>query len=86
MTGQPEPTISSIISTPAESDDLDSCFIIAGAFNLYLESLKRRANRTHLGPDDIQRVFTICRILLTAADLEQGIAKFIPQGRPMRAQ
>lgn len=80
------PTITDHLHVIAESDDLDSAHIIAQTLNLYHEALRRRASRTTLNANDIQTVFRICMMLLAAADLEQGIAKFIPKGIPTRPQ
>lgn len=66
-------SLSSILSAVDDAQDTDIAFIIAGAINLYYQSLARRGNREHLGPDDIFAIAKILRTLFEANGLEQEL-------------
>lgn len=70
----------------AESEDMDTAFIIAGVVNLYFAMMRRKVARTDIGPDDVQKIFSICRTLLTATDLEQDIGKYVQRRRNGNAE
>lgn len=84
-----ERTVSDLLRDVLAQEDLDSCAIIAGTINLYREAIKRRGNNRDLYADDITSIFKIVRVLLAAADLEQGMKQFVPRalrGKPESAQ
>ena len=70
-------------------EDADIAFIIAGIFNVYIEGQKRFRKTEHLLPDDIQRMFRMCRLALPDRDLENKIASIVlwppslPRGRTL---
>ena len=49
-------------------DTQDSLYIIACAVNLYSECLRRRAGRVLYGPNDIQKLFEMAKMLLDIQD------------------
>ena len=65
--------LSELLHAVDTAHDLDQAYIIAGAMNLYTESIRRRASRSLLGPEDVFSLFSIIRTLLTAGDLEQQV-------------
>ena len=84
MTDPSRPSISEMLHSIIEEEDLDQAYILAEAFNLYLLAIKKRGNRHTLGPQDVQNIFTISRILLSAGELEVELAKLA--GRPTKAE
>jgi hypothetical protein len=64
-------------------EDADVAFVIAGVFNVYIEGQKRLRNSQHLLPDDVQRMFRMCRLALPDRDLENKIASMV-RGTPVR--
>lgn len=81
MTG---PSISDLLHAVDSSENDDEIILIAGAFNLYYQSISKLGGRKHLGSDDIRKLFAICRSLLDASRVEQEVTKFAPAGRPQR--
>jgi hypothetical protein len=81
-TETPRPSISEMLHSIIEEEDLDQAFLIAGAFNLYLDAMRKRGNRHLVGPEDVQNILRICRLLLAAGDVEQEIGKIF--GKPTR--
>lgn len=84
MTEAPRPTISEMLHSIIEEEDLDQAYILAEAFNLYLIAIKKRGGRSTLGPQDVQNMLNICRILLAAGELEIELAKLT--GAPTRTK
>lgn len=78
----PAQSLSTILRAVTADEDTDIAFIIAGAINLYYDSLLRRGNRRHLVPDDIVALAQILQLLFAANGLEEDIAKMV--GRPRR--
>lgn len=78
----PTQSLSTILRAVSADEDTDIAFIIAGAINLYYDSLQRRGNRRHLIPDDVIALSQILQLLFAANGLEEDIAKMV--GRPRR--
>ena len=78
----PTQSLSTILRAGSADEDTDIAFIIAGAINLYYDSLQRRGNRRHLIPDDVIALSQILQLLFAANGLEEDIAKMV--GRPRR--
>lgn len=57
-------SIRSILATLTADDDESEAFLMAAAFNLYAEAMRRVRGRALLGPSDIRNVFSICQLLL----------------------
>lgn len=57
-------SIRSILASITADDDENAAFIIAAAFNLYQEAIRKVQGRILLGPQDIRNVLSICAILL----------------------
>jgi len=57
-------SIHEILNTLNTAEDSDQAFIIAAAFNLYSESLRRISGRVLLGPDDIKPLLAMIQDLL----------------------
>ena len=77
-------SISDLLSAATSSENEDEVIILAGAFNLYYQSISKLGGRKHLTSDDIRKLFSICRSLLDASRVEQEVRQFAPQGRPQR--
>lgn len=73
QTNNPPPTLTEIIQTLEEAEDHDGAHILAECINLYLLTIRRRGNRHSLSAEDVQRIFTIARLFLSASDLEIGL-------------
>ena len=74
------PTIRDMLRTLNSAEDKDADFVIACAFNIYLESLKRLHNRVLLGPSDIKAMLAMADILLT----ERTHVDYVPAQRSAR--
>ena len=72
QTGPVKP-LRDILAAVSDNTDLDSAHIIAGAFNLYSESLRRTGRRQHLAAEDIFKIFSMVDLLLGAGDLDAGM-------------
>jgi hypothetical protein len=71
------PHTSDMLTMLKAGEDVDIAFVIAGIFNVYIEGQKRLRKSEHLLPDDIQRMFRMCRLALPDRDLENKIASII---------
>jgi hypothetical protein len=58
-------SIRSILASLQAGDDENVAFLIAAAFNLYHEAIRKVQGRILLGPTDIRNVLSICSILLS---------------------
>lgn len=82
-TGQPdEIPLSTILRRVVDSEDLDTCKMVADTINTYIDFIRRANGRTELMADDMMRLFTILRIMLGAMETEQSFARM--RGVPMR--
>ena len=59
------------MTLPPQGLDDNAKFIIAGAINLYRESLRRIPNRVLLAPSDIDPLFAICEELIKPKPMAQ---------------
>jgi len=75
-------TITEMLRNITANIDLDLAVIISDTLNLYRDSLKRRANRSVLTPNDAVRILHIINHLLEATS-ESGEAELIP-GSPVK--
>lgn len=57
-------SIRSILANLTADDDENAAFLIAAAFNLYQEAIRKVQGRILLGPQDVRNVLQICAILL----------------------
>ena len=78
-----EPSLSDLLHAVDNEGANDEVIIIAGAFNLYYTSISKLGGRKHLTSDDIRKLFSICRSLLDASRVEQGVAEMV-RGRSQR--
>jgi hypothetical protein len=76
-------SIADLLASVTAAENEDEVIIIAGAFNLYYTSISKLGGRKHLTSDDIRKPFAICRSLLDASRVEQGVAEMV-RGRPQR--
>ena len=72
------PTMSELLENIAQSEDMDACILMAGVFNVYIDSMRRLQNRIHLGPQDMQNCLRICRVILTPPAYDK---QFAPRNR-----
>lgn len=72
---EPEIPLSSLLRSIVEQEDFDTAHCIAGAMNLYYDTIRKRSNRTVIGPEDVFRLLNIIRMYLAASDIEQGMAR-----------
>ena len=72
------PSVSEVLRTLSEGEDMDTAFIIAGVINLQIDALKRLQIRMLLGPVDVQNMFRICRVMLTPPEYK---SQFAPRRR-----
>lgn len=73
------PTISEVLQTLSEGEDMDTAVIIAGVINLQLGAMMRKQHRSHFGPQDAQIMVRICRMLL--APPPAPFSQYAPRNR-----
>lgn len=81
QTGPVERPLREVLAAVAASDDLDQAHIIAGAINLYTESIRRLGRRQMLAAEDVFKIFQMVETLLGAAELDQGLRQLVAKGR-----
>ena len=69
LTG-PGKTISQMLASINADADADQLFVIAAAFNLYYEAMKRQGNRHLFHPADVVNLFSITRTYLSIGAIE----------------
>ena len=73
QTGPAKPSLRDIFSAVGLAEDLDQAHIIAGAFNLYYESIRRLGRRQLLAADDVLKICQLIEVLLGAGEMEEGL-------------
>jgi hypothetical protein len=64
------PSILDTLASLNTAEDSDTALILAGAINLYSESIRRRQGRILYYPSDVRRLLAIADLLLEAAQPE----------------
>lgn len=78
----PPSDLRNLLRNLAQGEGLDEAYLLAGTFNLYLDSLRRRSTRTLLGPDDIFAICEVFQIILGAGEAEAGVAQLARRKLP----
>ena len=73
QTSLAKPSLRDIFSAIGLAEDLDQAHIIAGAFNLYYESIRRLGRRQLLAADDVLKICQLIEVLLAVGDLDEGL-------------
>ena len=81
QTGPVERPLREILSSISASEDLDQAHIIAGAINLYSESIRRLGRRQMLAAEDVFKIFQMVETLLGAGEMDQGLRQLVTKGR-----
>ena len=63
-------SIAETLTALAESEDTDTCYILAATLNLYSEVLRRKQGRVLYGPADARRLLELCALFLEPAPSE----------------
>ena len=67
------PSISDLLASATAAENDDELLIIAGAFNLYYESIRRLGRRQLLAADDVLKICQLIEVLLGAGEMEEGL-------------
>ena len=81
QTGPADRPLREILSAINDAGDLDQAHIIAGAINLYSESIRRLGRRQMLAAEDIFKIFQMVETLLGAGEMDQGLRQLVTKGR-----
>ena len=73
QTSLAKPSLRDIFSAVGLAEDLDQAHIVAGAFNLYYDSIRRLGHRQALAADDILKICQLIEVLLAVGDLDEGL-------------
>lgn len=76
-------SIQEVIKSLSASEEDDTAFIVAGAINLYSESMRRRVGRILYGPEDVRGLFGILSVLLSTSEnaVKNDLAKVTSPAR-----
>lgn len=77
------PPLSQALRNVSASEDHDLATVVAGAINLYFDSMQRISTRRHLTGDDVFRISQMLETLLSSSDMEAGM-KQVLRGPPKR--
>jgi hypothetical protein len=71
MSESNDATITELLKNVEQALNFDDLFIMAGALNLYIESMQRLSNRSLVGPKDMEHILTIWNIYRMVANVQE---------------
>ncbi len=76
------PSITELLKSVDAGIQADDLFIMAGALNLYLDSMSKLAGRSLIGPEDMKHILQIWNLYRMVAAVENNVAQL--SGAPQR--
>lgn len=71
----PIPSITELLKSVDAGIQADDLFIMAGALNLYLDSMSKLAGRNLVGPEDMKHILNIWNLYRMVAVVENNVAQ-----------
>lgn len=87
MQDQKSKTIAEMLASINEAENGDTAFLVAAAFNLYAEAIRRKQGRVLLNTKDIESLFTIINYLMNPPMevIQKAIKPTMPTAEEIKA-